>query len=611
MEAYLLHDDQRYRLTDMVTVIGRDRRTCTLVFDDELLSRRHAYIVRQSETEWVILDMNSSNGVQVNDQPIDFKALRSGDRISLGGVGLRFALEGEPARQAVPRLPTTAPPERLRSDSAEFVKVLKQKTLVMDVAMAPRQERTDFDKLLILYKVNQLVSEETDLEKLLSRVAELALEVFDADRVSIMTRQGDGGLVARYQKARDREQVESGLQHISQSISEYCLERGEAIITNDALVDGRFQKSGSIQMYNIRSAMCAPLTHQDLHFGVLYVDNRIQGEVFGEDDLRLLEAFADGVSVAIVNSQLILDLRRSINQVRNQQEALVQSEKLAAMGQLSAGVSHEIRNPLAAISGYVQFYFMKFQEGAPFYDKMQKIEGALDQINGVVEGLLDLARKGEGRMEPTHVQAILEKTLKVAEISLKRAGKVELVRQYSPGVPEIIGDPRQLQQVFLNMMVNASQAMQQGGTLTIATRAGPVDEVAGPTVEVLFRDTGCGIPAEVRATLFQPFVTRGKKGGTGLGLSISKNIIDVHGGDILADSEIGKGTTFLIRLPVGGPKARQLKEEIAKEQGVVQGSLGARAELGEDSSPELHVRALVQGLNGGGGPGSGSGEGSL
>lgn len=606
MKAFLNDGRQDHPLTQAVTVIGRDHQHCNMVFGDELLSRRHCSVVRVADDEYVLLDMNSSNGVVVNGSRIHQHTLRPGDRVELGGVLLSFRLEGAAEGREAARGPGggTAPMAgRMPNprDSSEFVRVLRQKTLVMDAAQVKKSLRSDFDKLLILYQVMQLVSEETDLDRLLTRVAEFALDVLDADRVSIMFRTADGKLVPRLQKARDRESVESGLQHISQSISEFCLQRGEAIITNDALVDKRFQQSGSIQMFNIRSAMCSPLSHRDRHFGVLYVDNRIQGEVFGDDDLRLLEAFADSVAVAIVNSQLIHELRKSLQQLAQQQEALVQSEKLAAMGQLSAGISHEIRNPLTAISGYVQFFFMKFPPGAPFYDKMQKVEAALDQINGIVEGLLDLARKGEGRMEHCHVQAILEQTLKVAEISLKRNGKVQVQRFFGEGVPQITGDRRQLQQVFLNMMVNASQAMPEGGVLSISTRPGPVDHRGGATVEVLFQDNGCGIPPEIQATIFQPFVTRGKKGGTGLGLSISKNIIDLHGGEILLKSNPEQGTTFLIRLPVDPGAARQVKQEAAQR---APGGTEEPQPFGE-SQPELAFDSLLGGKLPGGPEGAG------
>ncbi|NUP98578.1 MAG: GAF domain-containing protein [Armatimonadetes bacterium] len=408
------------------------------------------------------------------------------------------------------------------------------------------------------------------------------------------------GLVAKVQRARDREQFESGLVEISKSISEFCLSKNEAIITQDALVDGRFQKSGSIQMFNIRSAMCSPLSNKDEPFGVIYVDNRIHGDSFTEDDLKLLEAFADSVSIAIVNSRLIHELKKSLAQLKQQQEALIQHEKLAAMGQLSAGIAHEVRGPLTAISGYVQYYFAKFPPGSPFYEKMQRIEDSLESINGIVEGLLDVARKGEGRRERVSLAAVLESTLKVAEHALIKLGNIKLVKDVTPDLPPCHADRRQLQQVFLNMVVNGGQAMPQGGTLTLTVRAGPKKSDGRPTVEVVFADTGVGMSPEVRAQIFHPFFTKGKKGGTGLGLSISKSIIDAHGGEIALESELGKGTTFTLRFPAMTPAEIQNpppsiagpspEDAVGK---ALSDSIGEIPVVAPDTKPDLNLKALA------------------
>lgn len=610
MDAYFDDGREKHILPGGVSVLGRDRRTCNLVFDDELLSRRHAYVLGQPDGTWMIMDINSSNGIQVNGRAIEYVRLHDGDKVELGGLSFTFHCPPPPSDPRVQAGGDPSSSGRLRTSSQEFVRVLRDQTVVLPGV--PKSElRSDFDKLLILYKVNRLVTSETDLDTLLKRVVDLAMEVLDADRVSIMFRTKDG-LTPRLQRARDREEIERGLQHISQSISEFCLQKLEPVITKDALIDKRFQKSGSIQMYNIRSAMCSPLMNKEEAFGVLYVDNRIHGECFDDDDLRLLEAFADSVAIAIVNSQLISRLRDSYQQVKQQQEALVQGEKLAAMGQLSAGISHEIRGPLTAISGYVQLYFAKYKEDAPFYQRMRRIEESLETINSIVSGLLDLARKGEGRMAPCGVRKILESTLKIAEHSLTKVGTIKVLREFAPRMPEVHGDRRQLQQVFLNMMLNAAQAMPNGGTLTIGAREGPPLPDGQATVEAYFRDTGVGIPDEVKSQLFQPFFTQGKKGGTGLGLSISKNIVDLHAGSILIDSEVGKGTTFVIRLPALGQSSRlgtDARNERPAEDPMADTAPsippGGGPETMLDTNPELNVDKVVESAPAGGTPAHG------
>ncbi len=182
--------------------------------------------------------------------------------------------------------------------------------------------------------------------------------------------------------------------------------------------------------------------------------------------------------------------------------------------------------------------------------KMKVIEQALLQINKIVEGLLGFSRKSESSLETTTSEQIIEDTLVIAEHSLARYSNVKIERKFTPDLPQIHVDKRQVQQVFLNFMMNAAQAMPEGGTLTIMNRM--VADKNNPSkkfVETIFRDTGIGIPKEKFEKLFQPFYTEGKKGGTGLGLSISKSIIEKHGGCIYLDSKVGVGTTFFIRLP--------------------------------------------------------------
>lgn len=557
-------------------VAGRDQASCDLVFQDEMLSRKHCYFVRQTDSRWLVIDADSSNGLYVNGTRRRSAVLVPGSEVQMGGLTLVFRTTEAPEREKSPpgqAMPSSPVVRDAKRDSTVFMKVLEADS--KDLDFHRDMGGSDLDKLLVLYKVNRLVSEETDLETVFDKVIQFALQVLNVDRVSLMLySSSEGRLISRLGRTREGKQIEEGVQDLSSSIAEYCWSEKRSVLTNAAYEDERFQNQGkenasgsknSILMLNIRSAMCCPLRGKDGQFGVLYVDNRLnKSDDFTEDDQRLLEAFADAVSIALINSHLISELKKNIEKVRMQQEALVQGEKLAAMGQLSAGVAHEIRNPLAAISGYVQFYFMKFQEGAPFFDKMKRIEDALESINGIVSGLLDLARKGESSFEPGNISQVIEATLKIAHISIKRQGKIEVRTDLRPNLLPVHCDRRQLQQVFLNMMVNASQAMDEGGTLSIVTRPGPLSSHGVPTVEAVFQDTGCGIPAEVLPTIFQAFVTRGKKDGTGLGLSISKNIVDLHGGEIQVESEPGKGTCFTIRLPQDGGEAKR-KAEAAKK----------------------------------------------
>ncbi len=544
-EGYLIHGNRKYRLGKEFCLIGRDLN-CNIYFQDELLSRRHCFVVYNGE-RYLIIDFNSSNGVSVNNKRIDFQYLEDGDFISMGTQEFTFKIE-ESEEDKAPKAPVLLDTDE--SGVERFEKSMREDTL--NLLKSQALDRNDaYNRLLILYKVSRVIASVRNIDDLMNRIVDLALEVINADRGLIMLYdEKEGALVSKVSRTRHKESLESGLRNISQSIARYTFEKAKPILTQDALIDPRFQSSGSIQLFNIRSALCCPLSSKNNVLGVIYVDNRIQSHSFAESDLKLLEAFSDQVAIAIDNTKLYEDLKDSLLRLKKQQEALIQNEKLAAMGQLSAGVAHEIRNPLTAISGYVQLYFAKNKEDAPFFKKMKVIEQALQQINRIVEGLLGFSRKSETTLEKTTCEKIIEDTLVIAEHSLSRYSSVKIERKFGQNVPTVHVDKRQIQQVFLNFMMNAAQAMPEGGSLTILTRC--VADKNDPTrrfVETIFRDTGIGIAKEKFDSLFQPFYTSGKEGGTGLGLSISKSIVEKHQGCIYFESEVGKGTTFFIRLP--------------------------------------------------------------
>lgn len=270
---------------------------------------------------------------------------------------------------------------------------------------------------------------------------------------------------------------------------------------------------------------------------------------FDDEDLRRLEGLAELVAVALGNAKLVEALRESNDRIRKQQEALVQSEKMSAMGQLSAGVAHEIRSPLAAISGYAQLLKKKVAD-PEVCDRLSIIERSVNHINRIVNGLLDFARRKEKKYEPGQLQSVVEEALVIAEPSLKRHRNVKVERDFHEGLADVELDRRQLQQVCINLILNAAQAMRKGGTLTISTFSVPPEEAgAKDKVALTFRDTGPGIEAEKQDLIFQPFYTEGKRDGTGLGLAICRSIIKDHRGLVDVRSVPGEGACFRVLLP--------------------------------------------------------------
>jgi two-component system NtrC family sensor kinase len=234
-------------------------------------------------------------------------------------------------------------------------------------------------------------------------------------------------------------------------------------------------------------------------------------------------------------------------------ERLLQSQKLAAIGELSAGIAHEINNPLAIIrqEGDWMQLLLKKLEGRDI-DEVPELQGSVSQIvkqvdrcTEIVRNLLDFARKREPVIQAVEVNRLIEDMTMLVEKEA-RHNNITIVRDYDPELPPIYSDAPQLRQVILNFLTNATQAIGRDGRVVITTR-----RRGSEAVDLIFRDTGCGIPEENLRKIFDPFFTTKPPGqGTGLGLSICHGIILRLGGRIELESRVGQGTTFTITLPL-------------------------------------------------------------
>lgn len=228
------------------------------------------------------------------------------------------------------------------------------------------------------------------------------------------------------------------------------------------------------------------------------------------------------------------------------QQKIQESERLASLGRLAAGVAHEINNPLGAILVYSDLLLEESELQDSKRENLKKIVRETIRCKEIVKGLLDFARKTEPKKEPANINEILESVLALVEKQVLFQN-IKITKTLHPQLPMAMIDKTQIQQVFMNIILNAVEAMQGRGSLTISTHL--LED--GQSMEIGFTDTGCGIPQEIMERLFEPFfTTKEETSGIGLGLAISYGIIKNHGGNIEVKSQVGKGTTFLIRLPV-------------------------------------------------------------
>jgi two-component system NtrC family sensor kinase len=235
-------------------------------------------------------------------------------------------------------------------------------------------------------------------------------------------------------------------------------------------------------------------------------------------------------------------------ELREAQAHLIQTEKLASLGKLAAGVAHEINNPLGGILIYSHLLLEDTDRDSPYYQNLEKIVKETTRCKDIVKGLLEFARPKEPEATSTNINELLDKSLSLIE-SQSLFQNIRVEKQYAPDLPLIVADSSQLQQVFMNIILNAADAIQGGGELKLRTSLG----ADGRYISIDFSDTGPGIKQEDKKKIFDPFFTTKEVGqGTGLGLAISYSIIRKHQGTIEVQSAPGKGATFSVRLPVSG-----------------------------------------------------------
>ncbi|MBI3989648.1 MAG: hypothetical protein HY347_08520 [candidate division NC10 bacterium] len=238
-------------------------------------------------------------------------------------------------------------------------------------------------------------------------------------------------------------------------------------------------------------------------------------------------------------------LEQAYQELEQAQQHLVQSEKLAALGTLSAGLAHEINNPIGIISSRVEVMLLEAKEREllkEVQEDLKVIGKHAARVARIAHGLLSFAKQTAWEFKSLDLNQLVEEVLLLAEKQLSKEG-ITLEKRLMPGLAKVLGSPNHLEQVLLNLLINAREAMPQGGKLLVETR-----KARDGHVQLLVADTGVGIPEEARPRLFDPFFTT-KERGTGLGLSISYGIIQGHGGAIEVESEVGKGSTFLVTLP--------------------------------------------------------------
>ena len=324
------------------------------------------------------------------------------------------------------------------------------------------------------------------------------------------------------------------------AIADDVIEHCKPILINDLPDNSQYVPApGSA----VRSILCVPLAVKDQVLGAMQMSSSLS-EQFTESDLEFFLSVAASVATAVENAGLYKELADFTKELERSQAQLVQAEKMAAAGRLAASIAHEINNPLQAIHNSLH---LTLRPSLPEEKRSRYLAMAQEEVErliDIVRRLLEFYRPSRGRQAVTDINHVIENVLVLTNKRLQH-GHISVKTHLAPDLPLLQVVPDQLTQVFLNIVINAIEAMPDGGQLTLKSS----ESADGKWIEVISNDNGPGMDEETRANIFEPFFTT-KSTGTGLGLAISYGIIERHGGQIEVESTIGSGSTFAVRLPL-------------------------------------------------------------
>jgi signal transduction histidine kinase/HAMP domain-containing protein len=484
-------------------------------------------------------------------------------------LGQALNVPGAQAEKKVARAPVSAP----KGSATAAVPGLGQVNEIGEIAQAfgrmlvelrastERLEDLVF-KLGALNDMVEMAARIPRIEDLLSHVLERTMRAVSAGIGSIMLLDRDRQTlriaVGRGLQEAGRGPVEV---KVGEGIAGKVVEMGEAVVVEDIEKDPRFGRSNDPR-YGGGSFICMPLRVAERIVGVVNLSKKEVAPggtgVFSQTDLQFLNALATYTAYAVDNARLFEEAQQATQRLQEvvedqklrlslAQQQMIQAAKLSALGELVAGVAHELNNPLTVLVGASDILEQQAPDDLKEYAQM--IREATDAARHIVRGLLTFGRQMPLERRHVMLDELIDKVLALTAADL-RIESVKIDRDMEADLPPVWADGNQLQQVLVNLVTNAKQAMAEQPEaqrrLKVITRS------LGPDrVRISLEDTGPGIPADVLPKIFDPFVTTKGSAGTGLGLSISYGIIREHGGHITADSRPGHGATFTIDLPVG------------------------------------------------------------
>ncbi len=542
-------EGKQFELSKPVISVGRDASNDIRLHDTEV-SRRHAEFRLQGDG-YTLFDVGSANGTFVNNQKTGAAVLQAGDHIGLGQTLLVYSSGRQDSSvdstDLAKKISLIARTEDMELSSA-IVKAIGEaegsRILSQPEAASPWVKNA-LAHLKIMYEASQAVSHILDLTQLLDRILELVFRSVPADRGCIMVTT-DGASLApkalRWRKETDRKEIVQ----LSRTIVDHVLKERQGVLVSDAARDERFNTGQSIVRYGIHEVICVPMRGRHETLGVLYLDTQTSAREIVKRNTALGKFTEDHLALAIaVAHQAAL----AVEETRYHQ-ALLQAERLAAIGQTIATLSHHIKNILQGLRSGSEILKMGLDEKN---DKLiqqgwRVAERNQAKIFDLVMDMLSYSKERIPAVEPTDANEVAKD---IVELLAPRAQELKVKLELSLGekIPQVSADPEGLHRALLNVVGNAIDAVEgkPDAKVTVGVRA---DE---HWVRLLVLDNGAGIAPDKIDDIFKIFFSTKGSRGTGLGLPVSRKILREHGGDVTVQSQVGAGSKFTLRLPVKSP----------------------------------------------------------
>jgi len=427
-----------------------------------------------------------------------------------------------------------------------------------------RDEEYDFLFRNYFYEICGSLSNVLNVKKVCDIILEMIVKIVSVERASLMLyNKRTKRLEIFASKGIPKDIVRRVKLRSGEGISGKVFESGKPMLVGDIekIPEYKLKKESK---FETRSFLSVPLIYSGGEgkkeiMGVVNATDKTSGVNFTLNDQRLITALSAIASMAVQNSRLYENIKKGYKELKrknriiiNTQKSLMANERLSSVGTLAASVVHEIKNPMAVMSGAIQILMRKGEDEKLLIEYSKIIKKQIDNIVKLTNQLLSFSKEMKPERKSEDLNNIVKNTLIFTEHYLSRFKGVKVIKNLKKSLPQIYIDSGQIQQVFVNIISNAAQAMPSGGTLKIETGLYSPGSDNEKEVFVSFVDNGNGIEKKYLKKIFHPFFTTKNRGeGTGLGLSISRDIIKRHKGRIEVKSKFGEGTSFLIFFPIG------------------------------------------------------------